>query len=293
MFTQDCPIFVPLALAGGQGKSTIALMLGRIMARCGVPVLFVDADPQASLTAFLGLELSESRPTLLEVLTLPENKIPLYSAVHPVEDNIFLIPAVDQLENANHFLAASAVSLTVLRQRLYQFGLSIPESERVVRNFGLIIVDPPPERSHLALTSLGAGSCWAIPAEANVKGVQSLVRTLDLVKAYQPLLPQTQMLGVIPFRAKWVGFNPTRTTRKSIDLMQDIVGESNMFPNILESDIYKRAINDQCLPRDLGSLDLELPLNKLLWKLNPYLAPQIQKAIEPEMSSFLVAGERK
>jgi len=285
MFTADCPTFVPLALAGGQGKSTIALMLGRIIARLGIPVLFIDADPQASLTAFLGVEPSTERPTLLEVITNPEKKIPLYSAIHPIpdEDKAFLIPATDQLENANHFLAASAVSLTVLRQRLYQVGEDIKQEERVARNFGLIIVDPPPERSHLALSSLGAGTCWAIPAEANVKGIQSLVRTLELVKVYQGLLPQSRMLGTIPFRAKWVGLNPTKTTKESIELMKNLVGESLMLPNLLESDVYKRAINEQVLPRDLGGNDLEQPLSELLLRLLPFLSPEVREMVESSL----------
>lgn len=285
MFTADCLTFVPLALAGGQGKSTIALMLGRIIARLGIPVLFIDADPQASLTAFLGVEPSSDRPTLLEVITNPETKIPLYSAIHPIpnEEKAFLIPATDQLENANHFLAASAMSLTILRQRLYQLSENIKEEERIARNFGIIIVDPPPERSHLALTSLGAGTSWAIPAEANVKGVQSLIRTLELVKAYQTLLPQSQLIGTIPFRARWVGLNPTKTTKESIDLMTNLVGESLMLPNLLESDIYKRAINEQVLPRDLGNENLEEPINQLLIRLLPFFSSDIQQKIKSQI----------
>ena len=45
MFTVDCPTFVTLALAGGQGKSTITLILGRIIARLGIPVLFILLMP--------------------------------------------------------------------------------------------------------------------------------------------------------------------------------------------------------------------------------------------------------
>ncbi len=38
----SAPVLVTLALAGGQGKTTIALMMGRYFGRCGIPVLFVD-----------------------------------------------------------------------------------------------------------------------------------------------------------------------------------------------------------------------------------------------------------
>lgn len=280
MYTANCPTFVPLALAGGQGKSTIALILGRIVARFGIPVLFVDADPQASLTAFLGVETSNERPTLLELIT--NSKIPLFSTIHPVpgQEKCFLIPATDQLENANHFLAASAMSLTALRHRLYQTMDDTSQNDQITRNFGLIIVDPPPERSHLALSSLGAGDCWAIPAEANVKGIQSLIRTDQLIKVYQRFLPQSKMLGAIPFRAKWVGLNPTKITRESIDFMQNFVGDSLMLPNLIESDIYKRAINEQVLPRDLGAEGLEEPIIKLLERIIPFLSPELRSVVE-------------
>lgn len=279
--TTDAPTFVPLGLAGGQGKTTVGLLVGRLLASCGIPVLFVDADPQASLTAFLGVMPSEDRPSLLEIITHPEKKVPLYSAIQPVpnHENLFLIPANDQLENANHFLAASPMSLTMLRSRLYQVGESIALQERIATNFGMIIVDPPPERSHLALTALGAGNLWAIPAEANVKGVQSLMRTLELIQTYQPFLPYGKLSGVIPFRARWVGRNPTTTTKQSIELMAELAGVENMLPHILESDVYKRAINDQVLPRDLGQPDLEYPLLRLLERIKPVLSESAKGAL--------------
>lgn len=283
MFRNNAPTFVPLALAGGQGKSTIALMVGRMLARAGIPVLFIDADPQASLTAFLGVSPNEERPTLLELITHSAEKIPLYSAIHPVseEANLFLIPATDQLESANHYLAASAISLNILRKRLYQEGENIKDEELVSKNFGIIIVDPPPERSHLALTSLGSGDAWVIPSEANVKGVQSLIRTIELVSTYSSVLNSSQLLGVLPFRARWVGLNPTKTTRDSIETMKNIVNENLLLPHILESDIYKRAINEQMLPRDFGKTNLEIPLKAILTRLTPLLSPDVQEIIQP------------
>lgn len=261
--------------------------LSQILPKRRIPVLFIDADPQASLTAFLGVTPNEERPTLLEVITHPAQKIPLYSAIHPVteEENLFLIPATDQLEGANHFLAASAMSLNVLRKRLDQEGENVFAEDAVSKNFGLIIVDPPPERSHLALTSLGAGDAWVIPSEANVKGVQSLIRTMELVQHYSCVLNSSQLLGVLPFRAKWVGLNPTKTTKESIETMKKLAGDDLMLPNILESDIYKRAINEQMLPRDLGKLDLETPLKATLTRLIPLLSPEVREVVQKE--SFL------
>lgn len=279
------PTLVPLGLAGGQGKTTVALMVGRILARAGIPVLFVDADPQANLTTFLGVSPAADRPTLLEVLTKPAQRVPLYSAIHPVpgEENLFVIPANDELEEANHALAASPMSLTLLRQRLYQQGEGVPSAEQAACNFGIIIVDPPPERTHLAMTALGAGDLWVIPAEANLKGVQSLRRTQNLLKTCQPHLPHGSLLGVLPFRAQWHGNNPTRTAKEAVAAMESMVGAAMLLPHLLHSDVYMRAINEQCLPRDFGKGELEYALLQLIERCRPVLGEYGTRHFLPEL----------
>ncbi len=274
------PIVSTLGLAGGQGKTTVALMLGRFLGRLGIPVLFVDADPQSSLTSFLGVGLQPNMPTLLEVITLPESQLRILDAIVAVpggsgkkesdSSNLFLIPADDGLEAANYKLAASAMSLFALRHRI----------EPLIDEFGVIIVDPPPERSHLAQTSLGAADRWLIPAEASTKGVQSLVRTMDLIREFQPMLPGRELLGVVPFRAKWVGRLPTRITSKSIEAMAELAGANWMLPHILESDVYKQAIDLRVSPTDLGSPQLEYAIEQIVLKLKPSLADKYRGLIK-------------
>jgi chromosome partitioning protein len=279
------PTVVSLGLAGGQGKSTVALMLGRYLGRLGIPVLFVDSDPQSSLTSFLGVEVQPNTPTLLEVLTQPEDKTKIIDAIAPVPDvkldshivsnsNLFLIPSDDGLESANYKLASSGLSLFILRNRL----------QTIISNFGVAIIDPPPERSHLAQTSLGAGDRWVIPAESNVKGVQSLLRTLELIKEFRPALPYGEFMGVIPFRARWVGLNPTNATKASIDTMRQLVGDELMLPHILESDVFKNAINQRVSPTDLGQPNLEYAIQVLAQRLKPNLPAEYAKLIPLETS---------
>lgn len=266
------PIISTLGLAGGQGKTTLALMLGRYLGRLGIPVLFIDADPQSSLTSFLGVELQPNTPTLLEVITLQDSQLRVVDAITQVphtkeakisidNSNLFLIPADEGLESANYKLAASGMSLFALRQRL----------EPLIGEFGIVIIDPPPERSHLAQTSLGAADQWLIPAEASTKGVQSLIRTLSLIKEFQPSLPNREFLGAVPFRAKWVGFSPTRITSASIEAMQGIVEADKLFPHIPESDIYKQAIDRRLSPTDLGHPQLEYSIEQIILRIKPSL----------------------
>ena len=88
------------SLSGGQGKSTTALFLGRMLADLGFPTLMIDADPQHNLTTYLGLELQPNQPTLLEFL---KNSVPFEDTIYLIEgeEHLFLIPADDQLDNAN------------------------------------------------------------------------------------------------------------------------------------------------------------------------------------------------
>lgn len=280
MAIMTTPTVVTLGLAGGQGKSTVALMLGRYLGRLGIPVLFIDADPQSSLTSFLGVKVEKNTPTLLEVITQNEDQTPILDTIMPVPDvesdhisvsnaNLFLIPSDDGLENANYKLASSGLSLFLLRNRIAS----------IINNFGVVIVDPPPERSHLAQTSLGAGDKWIIPAEANVKGVQSLIRTLSLVKEFQSTLQTSSLLGVVPFRARWVGSNPTKATKSSIETMEQLVGSDLMLPHILESDVFKNAINLRVSPTDLGQPGLEHCIEIVAEKLALALPKQYAKLI--------------
>jgi chromosome partitioning protein len=269
---KEAPTLVALGLAGGQGKTTTILMVGRMFARLGIPVLLVDSDPQASLSRFLGVTVGQ-QPSTLEILTKPANEVPLKTAIRQTtEENLFTIPASRELESANSAMAASGLSLTRMRDRLYELDEEVLQEHRVANNFGLILIDAPPQRSHLALTALGCSNLLTIPAEANLKGVDSLDGTLKMILEYKRSVPHTELIGVMPFRAKWTGLNPTITARDAIAKMGAVLGrEELMLPHLLESDIYPRAINAQQLPRDLGKPDLEYPFSVLMERIKPHL----------------------
>lgn len=150
------------SVSGGQGKTTASLMLGRLLSRQGYPTLMIDADPQHNLTTYLDLELQANQPTLLEFL---KKSVFADDSIYSIEgnDNLFLIPADDQLDTVQDYLSSSGVGATLLKRRL----------EPVADALKVCIIDAPPQRSQICLTVVGAADALIIPAEASVKGYGS------------------------------------------------------------------------------------------------------------------------
>jgi chromosome partitioning protein len=83
---------------GGVGKTTLALNSGAALAEAGHKLLLVDLDPQANLTAGLGIELN-GRKRIREILLNP--KAGREDAVTSTEvQKLDLIPSSIELADA-------------------------------------------------------------------------------------------------------------------------------------------------------------------------------------------------
>ncbi len=142
--------------------------------------------------------------------------------------------------------------------------------ESLANTFKICVIDSPPQRSQIAKTVIGAANFLVIPAEANIKGYGSLVRTLDLLDSMQALRATTaKLMGVIPFRDKWVGLNQTQESRMAIEGMKEEVKDL-ILPSIRESERYKQAINKQLSLEKLGYPELEYPFEVLISKIEEH-----------------------
>lgn len=250
------------SLSGGQGKTTIALLLGRLLAKKGHPTLLIDADPQHNLTTYLGLELAADRPTLLEFF---KKTVASPDAIYPVpeHESLFLIPADDHLDTVQDYLSNSGVGATLLKRRL----------QDVAQLFPICIVDAPPQRSQICLTVFGAADFLIVPAEASVKGYGSLIRTVDLLANLQDVgATEAQLLGVIPFRDRWFGNSQAQESKAAVEGMRSEVGADLVFPSIRESERFKQAINRRTTLGELGYVDLQYPLDILVQKIEGIIA---------------------
>ena len=245
------------SLAGGQGKTTVVLFLARLLASHGRKVLLVDADPQSSLTAFLGFSVAPDSPTLLEVL---RKEVDPQDGVYPTDfDNLFLTPSDDALDDVQDFLARSGTGALTLDRRL----------KPLASLFDFCLIDSPPQRSQISLSVLGASDGVVIPVEATAKGIQSLGRSLELISALKDEDASLggSILGILPFRDRWVGHNRTKDSQKNIASMQalsrDLLGDDLVLPSIRESERFKQAINSGKTLYDLGFPDLAYPFEVL------------------------------
>ena len=242
-----------MSLSGGQGKTTSSVLLGKYLAAAGYTVLAIDADPQSNLTTFLGHDVAADAPTLLEVF---KDTVSLEEGIYPTQvNNLFIIPSDDGLDSVQDYLSSSGVGAMLLKKRL----------EPADHSFDVCIIDCPPQRSQICKSVIGAADQVVIPCEATVKGYGSLVRTIDAVDELQNIGASTaQILGVIPFRDRWVGANQTQESRTCIEAMANEVGAELMLPSIRESERYKQAISKGVTLSALGMPDLEYPFEVLL-----------------------------
>jgi len=246
-----------ISLSGGQGKTTTIFFTALLLASQGKKVLTIDADPQANLTFYLNHEVQPNEPSLFEVLTgqvQPEDGI--YETSY---ENLFLMPADRGLFKVSDFLSSSGTGAFVLRIRL----------KAVADLFDYVLIDVQPSRSQLCLTAVGASQHVVVPVEANVKGVNSLVDTLDFLREQTNLEAFTgKILGVVPFRDRWVGNTQTIEGRQNIEAMKELAPEVAVLASIRESEKFKNAIRQGKLLTDIGQPDLQYPFEQIVEALN-------------------------
>jgi len=248
----------PLSLSGGQGKTTISLLLGIYLLRLKYHILWIDADPQGTLSDYLDESGPESNYTLADVL----EKVSINEAIIPTRfKNGFLISSSKRLVQTNNYLANSGLSALLLSKKI---------QELKAYRFDFIIIDPPPNHSHLSVTVTGATELCIIPVETTLKGVSGLLQTLDYLENYRNLGAfQGKILGIIPFRERWFGQNLAKDSQQAkinIENLAKVYG-FHIMPSIIESEAYKKAITHLSLPSQFGHPELDYPLKQISSKL--------------------------
>ncbi|MEO0811499.1 MAG: AAA family ATPase, partial [Myxococcota bacterium] len=193
---------------GGVGKTTTAVHLSLGFAEAGARVLLVDLDPQAHVSASLGIEPPAGNGTVSEVLRGALTD--LAEASYPSGyEGLSLAGSEKDLSETEAMIAAKIGKELLLAGAL----------EVAATHFDLIVFDCPPNLGTLTLNALCAGDALLIPCDMSVlalEGVGDILTAVDTVR--RRLQRQVEVLGIVATRFD-------RRTRSVNDTVVQSLGE--------------------------------------------------------------------
>ncbi|MBL8148513.1 MAG: ParA family protein [Blastocatellia bacterium] len=168
--------------AGGVGKSSLTRDLGYELTKFQKKVLLVDADPQASLTEFLGLNSQDLEQSLFESL-IQRSPAPIHH-VHGMD----LIPSNIDLASADFLLNAEIGRELRLREAL----------KPIRSNYDFILIDSPPSLGNISVNVLVAADEILIPVQCEVKALRGTTHLFSTIEKVRMLNPNLKIAGIIP-----------------------------------------------------------------------------------------------
>ena len=173
---------------GGVGKTTTTVNLGAGLARLGSRVLLLDFDPQGNLTS----HLEPSRETGGTTYDLLRERRPIAELVTETrEENLFAIPAGDDLAGVELELAAEIGRETILRDQLEQ-----AVADGLAPDF--VLIDCPPSLGLLAVNALTAADEALVPIQAEFFALSGMAKFVDVQNLVQNRLnDRLRLAGIV------------------------------------------------------------------------------------------------
>ncbi len=175
---------------GGSGKTTTSAHLAQYLALQGYRVLAVDLDPQASLSALLGV-LPETdvgaNETLYAAIRYDDTRRPLRDVIRPTYfDGLHLVPGNLELMEFEH---TTPKALTDKGTRDGLFFTRVAQAfDEVADDYDVVVIDCPPQLGFLTLSGLCAATSMVITVHPQM---------LDIASMSQFLLMTRDLLGVV------------------------------------------------------------------------------------------------
>jgi len=155
---------------GGVAKTTTTLNLAASLSERGIATLMIDLDPQANLTAGVGLNAEDMDLSIAEVLL---GETDLNSTIVKTG-----LPGLDLVPSgAGMFIAGREL----YRLNEYEFRLRNMLEEPEVSEYGVVLIDCPPSLGSLTFNALTAADLLIIPTQCEYFSIQALNDMFEIV----------------------------------------------------------------------------------------------------------------
>ncbi len=197
---------------GGSGKSAIAANLAGALSAGGVDVLAVDVDPQAGLTAALGVD--PDKPTLYEVI---HGRAQAEEAVRSTSTpGLSLLPSDLDLAGAELELPSLGRWDDLLRRAI----------ARTSASHAITILDTPPGLGVLSFAALRAADVAVVACPPDFMAFRAVPHVLRTAHR-----ASIDVLGIVPTMVH-------RSTRHAVEVLDRLVAD---YPQLLLPAIPRRV----------------------------------------------------
>jgi chromosome partitioning protein len=207
---------------GGVGKTTTAINLAGALAEEGFRLLCIDMDPQANLTAGLGINLNTVEVSMADVLA---GRATLDQVIQLTQtERIDVAPAHIDLASTEGELFTMMGRESILRDAL---------EGRLKHRYDYALIDCPPNMGLLTLNGLVAADGVIIPVQTQyyaMKGLTNLVKVINQIRL--KLNRKLKILGLLPT------FYDGRTILAR-DMLEElrVVGDHHVFNAIIRNTV--------------------------------------------------------
>lgn len=246
--------------AGGAAKTSTALNVGYSLRRRGHRVLLIDADPQANLTRWVGLEVPTGTDAKLHTLYAAvlgsTNTLALPAPV--VAHGMDVIRSCLDLAEVEPLLPGQVMGQLRLRSAI----------RKLKGKYDFVLIDPPPSLGQLSTLAVLAADELVVPVPAGNKGLEGLEGVTRMVSTFrQVAVPTLRIALMVPTRV-----SNTNLSRDSVEALRasgvasisDALTERpSLYPNSQLQGLPV-ALYD---PRNAAVAELEAVTDQLLTQL--------------------------
>ncbi|MFG1389589.1 ParA family protein [Acidiplasma aeolicum] len=167
---------------GGCGKTTTVANLGSVLSEKH-KVLLIDIDPQGNLTTHFGIDKSQLKYTIYDVMLNGRLEDAIIA-----KGNLDIVPSTIDLAGAEVELNGKIGREYILDHKL----------KRISKKYDFVFIDTPPSLGIFTLNSLVASDYVLIPVQAEFFALEGLTQLMRVIKLVNSRLSRdVKLLGML------------------------------------------------------------------------------------------------